>query len=466
MQLEAKSEKSTHFLFSPNLGRLVLHEPIIRYCGMPVAVIKHQSVLIIDGVCAVYMGSLLALNAVPSIPPVMPSKPIVPPFSPAEILAEAPFDDARTDLILQSSDKVNFHVFKNILSLASPIFTDMFNLPSPPSDKPHDEVQVVSLSEGSTALDVALRHIFPVRNPKGDKLHYASILAEFARKYQVEALEEFTTGYLTDSIERDPVGVYAIAVTYGYHDVGEKAARSCLNLPFSGLRSPYLRCITAEHLSELHRYHVACAEAASALASSDRTWFSLLAPNGIFSPFYTNEATSTPKGSRGGTATCSCTMPDFIRQTATSESPDGAVFYVSDETRSGPRCLWNYLHRSSLVLAHHPSSEAITMKAFVLKSNDCRSCAQYRRGHMLELSVVLGEEVKKAIERVSLLLYPLSHVCNDGECSYVTGALTQGCFRGTEQRRYCYYYKLIRGCKYKNGHLLFSKVRRHFGIAW
>ena len=350
-------------------------------------------------------------------------------------LAEAPFDDTQADLILLSSDKVLFRVFKIILSLASPIFTDMFSLPSPPSEKPHDEVQVVPLSEDSTALDVALRHIFPVRNPKGDKLQYASVLAEFARKYQVEALDEFTTGYLMDSIERDPVGVYAIAVTYGYNDVGAKAARSCRNLPFSGLQSPYLRCITAEHLSELHRYHVTCAEAASALASSDRTWFSSLAPNGIFAPVHPNETTAFtsafalqgPKGSRGGTVTrsyCLCTMPDFIHQTATSESPEAEFTHVSDEIRSGPRCLWNYLHRSALVLAHHPSAEAITTETFVLKSNNCHSCAQYMRGHMLELSVVLGGEIKKAVERVSLSLYPLSHVCDDSECSYMAGPLT------------------------------------------
>ena len=137
----------------------------------------------------------------------------VPPV-PSAKLAEAPFDNAEADLILQSSDEVHFHVFKNIISIASPVFADMFSLPSPPSGKKlRDGVQVVSLSEHSSALDVALRHIYPVRTPKGDKLHYAGILSEFARKYQVETWDEFITGYLTESIERDPVGVYAIAVT-------------------------------------------------------------------------------------------------------------------------------------------------------------------------------------------------------------------------------------------------------------
>ena len=163
---------------------------------------------------------------------------------------------------------MHFRVFKLILSLASPIFADVFSIPQPPSEKPDDEVQVVPLSEDSTALEVVLRHIYPVRTtaPKTEKLHYASTLAEFARKYQVEALDRFITGYLIDSIERDPVGVYVIAIRYGYNDMGANAARSCLNLQFSGLQSPYLQCSTVEHISELLRYHVACGEAASALA--------------------------------------------------------------------------------------------------------------------------------------------------------------------------------------------------------
>ncbi|KAI0255963.1 hypothetical protein BJV78DRAFT_1113987, partial [Lactifluus subvellereus] len=42
-----------------------------------------------------------------------------------------PFDDADADIILRSSDQVNFHVYKVILSVASPFFKDMFSLPQP-----------------------------------------------------------------------------------------------------------------------------------------------------------------------------------------------------------------------------------------------------------------------------------------------------------------------------------------------
>ena len=332
--------------------------------------------------------------------------------TPPEKSAEAPFDDPQADLVLQSSDEVHFRVSKLILSLASPIFKDMFSIPSPSSQKPHDEVQVVHLTEHSTALDVVLRHIYPVRSPKGDKFLYASILAEFARKYQVESLDESITAYLTDSAERDPVGVYAIAVTYEYNDIGAIAARSCLRLPFSGLRSSYLRCATAGYIPDLMRYHAACGEAASAIAASDRAWFSSLDLNGI------------SQGRHPSGTTCqSCSMPDFTDLTSTySETSQAFSGFGSSAAptgwsgRAAPRCIWNYLHRSALVLAHHPSVEAITSAAFVLKSNGCASCAKYMRGHLLELSVVLAGEIRKAVEQVCLSPYPLSHACNVQWC--------------------------------------------------
>ena len=310
--------------------------------------------------------------------------------TPPEKSAEAPFDDPRADLILQSSDEVHFRVFKPILSLASPIFDDMFSIPPPPSQKPHDEVQVVHLTEHSTALDVVLRHIYPVRSPKGDKLLYANILAEFVRKYQVEALDENITVYLTDNVEHDPAGVYAIAVTYGYNDIGAIAARSCLRLPFSGLESPYLRCITAEHISELYRYHGTCGEAASAVAALDRTWFFPL------------EQKLAQRRNSSGIACQSCSAPDILDLTSTLRRDYNNYSTGQWSGQTSPRYMWNYLHRSALVLAHHPSAEAVTTEDFVQKSNSgCSSCLHYMREYLRELSVALGEEIKKAVERVS-----------------------------------------------------------------
>lgn len=346
------------------------------------------------------------------------------PSKPLEALAKPPFDDAKADIVLQSNDGVHFRVFKIILSLASPIFADMFSIPSPSSQKSSNEIQVVLLSEHSTALDVALRHLYPVRTPDAVTLHDTSVLAEFAHKYQVDALEKFITHYLIEYVKQDPVGVYAIAARYGYKDAGAKAAQSCLNLPFSRLQSPNVRCATAELHAELLGYHVACGEAASAV-TSERGWFSSLGPS-------LNLNSKSPTGERkGGSYGCSsCITQDFIsvmpNQTpisSTAGPQDTQVdnWSFSDEglgsrsqKRQGPLCLWNYLYRSALVLAHHPAAEAINAEDFVLKAYNCTRCHFDTRRQMLELSGVFGREIKKAVERVSIPLYPLSpsHGCD------------------------------------------------------
>lgn len=328
------------------------------------------------------------------------------PPNPQGTQAQAPFDDPRADLILQSSDQVHFRVFKIVLSLASPIFADMFSIPSPPSPNPRhgDNIRVVPLTEDSEALNLSLRHIYPVQTPDVVPLRHASILAEFARKYQVDALGRFITRSLTENVEHDPVGVYVIAVTYGYRGIGAKAARSCLTLPFSCLHSPHLQGATAVLFGELLRYHVACGEAASNVAS-ERAWFSSLNQR--------NKFISTRKGY------CqSCSTQDFIsgvpNRPSIPTTSNGIIFPLDDDgsqvKRYGPLCLWNYLHRSALILARHPSAKAISAEDFVMKGCDCPSCPSDTRLHILEFRLVFVREIEKAVERVSVLLYPLLHV--------------------------------------------------------
>lgn len=48
---------------------------------------------------------------------------------PVLTIASPPFDDPEADIILRSSDNVDFHVYKFLLSLVSPVFKSMFALP-------------------------------------------------------------------------------------------------------------------------------------------------------------------------------------------------------------------------------------------------------------------------------------------------------------------------------------------------
>ncbi|KAH9004626.1 hypothetical protein EDB86DRAFT_3072114 [Lactarius hatsudake] len=298
-------------------------------------------------------------------------------------LAQAPFDDPRADLILRSSDGVNFRVFKVILSLASSVFADMFTLPPPPASQgSSDEPPVVALPEDAETLDLALRHCYPIRSPEVAELRDARILLEFARKYQVDLLEPSLTRFLTDTIERDPVGVYALAAAYERRDIAGKALRSSLTLPVNLLQSPELQYSTMEQYQALFHYHILCGKAASAVTMR-RKWIPA-------------EGKLTSTSLRKNDIGCSiCVMPDIL-QDQHPPSPFNNV------TRYGPRYLWSYLHRSALILAHHPNPDAVTAEAFVLRDMDCSCCVTNKRREMLECSHAFAAEIKSAIEEVPL----------------------------------------------------------------
>ena len=123
----------------------------------------------------------------------------------------APYNDLEADLVLESSDEVHFYFIKKTpysrrrrssLPGSAPSRLHIKNLMASESF-PH--WQLAPFFEPSTILDLALRHmhIYPVRTSKTDTLHNASILAEFARIYKAEALDNVIAGYLTGSVERN-----------------------------------------------------------------------------------------------------------------------------------------------------------------------------------------------------------------------------------------------------------------------
>ena len=295
-------------------------------------------------------------------------------------LAKAPFDDPRADLILRSSDGVNFHVIKVILSLASPIFADMFTLPSPPaSQNPNGDPTTVLCSEDAETLDLALRHCYPIRSPDVAKLRDARVLLEFARKYQVDLLEPSLTRFLTDTIERDPVGVYALAAAYECQDIAAKALRSSLALPIYLLQSPELQYSSTEQFQVLIHYHILCGKVASSVAVR-RKWIHSV-----------GKLISTSAARKNDFGCSTCIMPDIVQDLNTP---------YTKFTRYGPRYLWGYLQRSALVLAHHPNADAVTAEAFVLKDMDCLACLQNKRRDMLECSRVFAAEIRRVVEQV------------------------------------------------------------------
>lgn len=72
------------------------------------------------------------------------------------------FDVSDANLIIRSSDLVEFRVHKLVLAMASPFFKDLLSLPQPSDSESVDGLPVVSLSEGSELLNSLISMLYPV----------------------------------------------------------------------------------------------------------------------------------------------------------------------------------------------------------------------------------------------------------------------------------------------------------------
>jgi hypothetical protein len=73
------------------------------------------------------------------------------------------FDISDANLIIRSSDLVDFRVHKSIMALVSPFFKDLLSLPQPSDGESVDGLPVVQLSEGSELLSSLVSMLYPVR---------------------------------------------------------------------------------------------------------------------------------------------------------------------------------------------------------------------------------------------------------------------------------------------------------------
>ncbi|KAJ7307639.1 hypothetical protein DFH08DRAFT_1088616 [Mycena albidolilacea] len=183
-----------------------------------------------------------------------------PPFSPL-----APFDDPGADVILRSSDGTDFHVYRVVLSLASPFFKEMFGLPQPPFEP---EVPTLPMAESAVVLDRMLRFWYPgaqpIAIPTLDELRdtFESLIV----RYDMQFIVPFAKRQLREYVQEHPVAVFAIACRHEWKDLAREAAKSSLSVPIHDVcdspRPSHLNDMTADTYHSLLRYHSRCARVA------------------------------------------------------------------------------------------------------------------------------------------------------------------------------------------------------------
>lgn len=191
--------------------------------------------------------------------------------------ATAPFDHEKADIILRSSDNVHFRVFKLFLSLASPFFETLFEIPQPAEENEDQEVKdglaVVTVTEDSKTLDALLRFCYPCTladDPSLEVLKDAVDVLEAARKYSLDAIEKKARQAISHPkiLEVEPLRCFAIAHRGRLQEETLLAAKYTLTQPLIPSWFEEIDMITAADLLALLTYHQKCGDAVYALRAN------------------------------------------------------------------------------------------------------------------------------------------------------------------------------------------------------
>ncbi|KAH7915255.1 hypothetical protein BJ138DRAFT_1170011 [Hygrophoropsis aurantiaca] len=199
---------------------------------------------------------------------------------PTPVDAGAPFNRLDADVILRTSDNVDYRFYKFLLSLASPFFMNMFALPQPgPLEESADEIKcglpIIPISERSVVIQKLLSFCSPVYDtdvPFLEDLDIVMAVLDAADKYDMKRVGKFIVKMITAPrfLEQEPMRVFAIACRYRAEQETMLAARYMLR--YAIWEPAYvveLDYISGGDYHRLVKYHSQCGQAMSLLT---RLW--------------------------------------------------------------------------------------------------------------------------------------------------------------------------------------------------
>ncbi|KAJ7647029.1 hypothetical protein FB45DRAFT_1051596 [Roridomyces roridus] len=176
------------------------------------------------------------------------------------------------DLILRSSDAIDFYTHRHFLVYVSPVFRDMFTFPAPTQLVEgvdlRDDIPVVQLAEPSDALRKLLLLCYPgaLSQEPLSKLDGLYLVYRAADKYQVPGVKDAIIKALPNFVKGDAYRVYAFACGFGLAELAKVAALETLKDAFLPMNRQYtepeFELVSGPALLRLHSFLFECRNAA------------------------------------------------------------------------------------------------------------------------------------------------------------------------------------------------------------
>jgi len=300
--------------------------------------------------------------------------------------ANAPFDNPDADVIIRSSDNVDFRVLKLFLSWASPFFGDMFGLPQGPAgsiseeQETRDGIPVIQVTEKSQVMETLLKFCHPNHAPAAFKTVEEILpVMEAAIKYGIEGMERHAREALTTPplVQENPTLVFAVASQHGWEKEARIAAWHTLRQPPSERwYVSQLETISGGDHYRLQQYYWDCSKAAKEVTTSK----TLSMFNGGFVGFNCRSTCKRPEDH------CFSANGSFI-------SPNG--WWV------------DYMQQMGDALAQRPCGETVLdpdMLEATLLQIRCQNCCSNSKlvPEMRKFNKQLAEEVERVVSKVTL----------------------------------------------------------------
>ena len=156
------------------------------------------------------------------------------------------------DVILRASGGKEFHAHKIILSLASPVFRDMFSVPQQLSTE-SSQLPIVDVNDPPEVFEAFLRIIYPTRGPLVDNIETLTSVLRLADKYDAGVVLDVYKDHLPSmSSNVPPIQMYAILCACGRDEDAGAVARRVSFASLKTLKSnPLLQLITATQYQSL-----------------------------------------------------------------------------------------------------------------------------------------------------------------------------------------------------------------------
>jgi len=319
-----------------------------------------------------------------------------------------PFNKPTADVVLRSSDKVDFHVRQAILAEASPFFETMFTLPQLPENRKRKErdggeykdgVIIVEMAENAMVLDSILRFCYPVSDPKMKTLVDVCDVLDAAHKFDMEHAITLATRQFAVYAEVDPVRAYALAGLRHWEGEMKLAARLSLRLELPwDVYLPEMEKLSAGTWFRLYQYHHACCKAASALADLTHR-----GPDGYNLGWL--QSTNYPW------FTCQCAMWN-ITEGGTRQYRSPLLILTGQKIRVSSSQWWrSYMNDAMRQLKTRPHrftiiNASITQKHINAAAASCSECQALLPQELERFNLQFMNAITKAIQTIELKTKP------------------------------------------------------------